>query len=36
MRYVALLVLLLLCGCAQQQRDLPSSVISSAPAADRE
>ncbi len=35
MRYVALFVLVL-CGCAQQQRDLPSSVISSAPAADHE
>jgi hypothetical protein len=36
MRYAALLVLLVLLGCAQQQRDLPSSVISSPSAADHE
>ena len=29
MRYAALVVLLMLLGCAQQQRDLPSSAISS-------
>ena len=29
MRYVSLLALLALFGCAQQQRDLPSSSISS-------
>jgi hypothetical protein len=36
MRYVALLALLALLGCAQQQRDLPSSAISSPSTADHE
>jgi hypothetical protein len=33
MRYVTLVALLALLGCAQQQRDLPSSSIDSPPAA---
>ena len=36
MRYAALVVFLMLLGCAQQQRDLPSSAISSPSTADHE
>jgi hypothetical protein len=36
MRYAALMVLLMVLGCAQQQRDLPSSAISSPSTADHE
>lgn len=36
MRYAALVVLLMLLGCAQQQRDLPSSAISSPSTVDHE
>jgi hypothetical protein len=36
MRYAALVVVLILLGCAQQQRDLPSSAISSPSGADHE
>jgi hypothetical protein len=36
MRYLALLALLALLGCAQQQRDLPSSSIASSGAAQHQ
>lgn len=36
MRYAVVLAMLVLCGCAQQQRDLPSSAISSPSAAAHE
>jgi hypothetical protein len=36
MRYLALLALLALLGCAQQQRDLPSSSIASPSAAQHQ
>ena len=36
MRYVTLVALLALLGCAQQQRDLPSSSIASPSVAERQ